>query len=301
MAAMEQLKVVHSDKWLDASQGALAKWLRGLSLTQQLLFMALIPLPLVSAAILVPYLMDNGSLQEEAAHERGLAIVRLLAPAAEFGVVIRSVTHLNPLVETVLAQDDVASVVIYDHVGEVIVQRGHPDIALAGQLVSATRARFMLAQNGRMSFAAPVNSQPAVLDDIANANMLVGDTPGAPNTVGWVYVELDTHSFGLHAYGVMWVSVLFALAALSTSAYIVLRLAHAVGDPVARLAYQAQHDSLTGLANRRASDQCSLCLMDLDHFKEVNDLGGHAAGDARQPGTPVLIYAWARRADGRAE
>lgn len=292
---MEQLKVVRSDKWLDASQGALAKWLRSLSLTQQLFFMALIPLPLVSAAILVPYLMDNGSLQEEAAHERGLAIVRLLAPAAEFGVVIRSATHLNPLVETVLAQEDVASVVIYDHAGEVIVQGGHPDIALAGQLVSATQARFMLAQKGRMSFAAPVNSQPAVLDDIANANMLLGDTPGAPNTVGWVYVELDTHSFGLHGYGVMWVSVLFALAALTASAYIALRLAHAVGDPVARLAYQAQHDPLTGLANRRAfeealedavaasrraSDQSSLCFMDLDHFKEVNDVGGHAAGDA---------------------
>lgn len=73
---------------------------------------------------------------------------------------------------------------------------------------------------------------------------------------------------------------------------------------------EAKHDALTGLLSRRRFLQLaegahrelgrktagdpgsfSLCFIDLDHFKQVNDLHGHAAGDRALSRTAALMLA----------
>ncbi|MGY1745631.1 GGDEF domain-containing protein [Blastococcus sp. SYSU D00695] len=78
----------------------------------------------------------------------------------------------------------------------------------------------------------------------------------------------------------------------------------------ARLRHAAGTDPLTGLANRRSweeqaarslahsqrtGEQLTVAVLDLDHFKEVNDQDGHSAGDELLRG---LASAWARELRG---
>jgi diguanylate cyclase (GGDEF)-like protein len=78
----------------------------------------------------------------------------------------------------------------------------------------------------------------------------------------------------------------------------------------ALLAHQAQFDALTNLANRRlferhagatlahaarTDEAMTLAVIDIDHFKQFNDLNGHAAGDEALRAVADLIADSARR------
>jgi diguanylate cyclase len=83
----------------------------------------------------------------------------------------------------------------------------------------------------------------------------------------------------------------------------------------ARLSYLAEHDPLTGLLNRRAfgeivahellraeRNQRPLCLLmlDLDHFKQINDQHGHPVGDSVIRQTAMLLSSQVRASDSLA-
>jgi diguanylate cyclase len=77
-----------------------------------------------------------------------------------------------------------------------------------------------------------------------------------------------------------------------------------------RLTYSASHDALTGLGNReafqrlleaatRTADLAPFCALfiDLDRFKQVNDGGGHAAGDALLKDIAGILLHQVRKTD----
>ncbi len=81
-------------------------------------------------------------------------------------------------------------------------------------------------------------------------------------------------------------------------------------DQRERLTYAASHDRLTGLVNRASFEaqleeataraaQAPFCALfiDLDRFKQVNDTGGHAAGDALLRGVAAQLVATLRKSD----
>jgi diguanylate cyclase (GGDEF)-like protein len=83
-----------------------------------------------------------------------------------------------------------------------------------------------------------------------------------------------------------------------------------LGEANDRLRLLAATDTLTGLANRREFDRVldselhrvdrgsqplSLLLIDIDHFKRVNDTLGHTAGDDRICEVATHIKSWTRR------
>ncbi len=85
-----------------------------------------------------------------------------------------------------------------------------------------------------------------------------------------------------------------------------------VGRILTGLRYRSRHDGLTGLLNRRAIEEALLAqvqrsrrtnepfvvaMLDLDHFKKINDRHGHAAGDRALKHTAAALKAELREVD----
>ncbi|QSX30009.1 GGDEF domain-containing protein [Shewanella cyperi] len=117
------------------------------------------------------------------------------------------------------------------------------------------------------------------------------------------FVSLDT----AEAVPILW------LYLVQTLVISILTVANAITRLVTKIRYLADRDLLTGLWNRRScagkherlhqawekgeTPVYSLILMDLDHFKQVNDTYGHLAGDEALRQTALLLQRECRRDD----
>jgi len=102
---------------------------------------------------------------------------------------------------------------------------------------------------------------------------------------------------------IYWTTVQFSQAIVSVLAAISLMVAIAI-DLIAELRQQAESDPLSGLLNRRGFEAAAtavlrrcdgegrsvaLLIADLDRFKQVNDVHGHAVGDAIIAGFGAVV------------
>jgi diguanylate cyclase (GGDEF)-like protein len=108
---------------------------------------------------------------------------------------------------------------------------------------------------------------------------------------------------------IQWVSVMVATAVLTG---LVIALKEGLATTLTRLNVLATRDPLTGALNRRAFAEaldtavaraargdgtCSVAILDVDHFKAINDAFGHAAGDLALQRLTTVVESRMRRGD----
>jgi diguanylate cyclase (GGDEF)-like protein len=134
-----------------------------------------------------------------------------------------------------------------------------------------------------------------------------------PATLWFIFGQDDPLLRAMAAGGLIYLAA--AYRATRTLAFFLgrsLELSHQLAIAHEREQSLARTDELTGLANRRAFYEAgeralewarrydhplSLVMLDIDHFKRINDMRGHAAGDAALRGLAETLRSGVRAAD----
>jgi diguanylate cyclase (GGDEF)-like protein len=148
-----------------------------------------------------------------------------------------------------------------------------------------------------------VIGQQGELDDAANAPIHIADRT-------WLLVVRDPHRPDV-SLPLLLAVVGIALAALLGSLIVIWSR----NERMQELQRQASLDPLTGLKNRRRFEEDlrvamargrrerttgAVLMLDLDHFKQVNDLHGHPAGDRTIKEIAQILRQRTRESDGLA-
>jgi diguanylate cyclase (GGDEF)-like protein len=161
------------------------------------------------------------------------------------------------------------------------------------------RGGDLALETGRVVLASDIGAAGSISPELVSE---LGVT-----SVGWVPVPADEGYVGVFALS--WRERRCALSPFEHSVLGVL--AQHAGSvlaqlrEVARLEAETRTDPLTGLANRGAVDAAvatlrpgdAVVLLDLDHFKDLNDTRGHDAGDAALVSFAAALRTACRRDD----
>lgn len=166
----------------------------------------------------------------------------------------------------------------------------HPNITIGLLLTNVIRLAFFLRISA--SFAEREDGERQFVDLLAAAVYLAL----ALATLALLAVLLWNHhfngpyNFGTPRTGITVTAIAVAQAVLF--ALFLLAIAERLNE---QLKHQAMHDPLTNLFNRRAIEEIgfhqkslslrsgqafSVFMIDIDHFKQINDAHGHATGDS---------------------
>jgi diguanylate cyclase (GGDEF)-like protein len=170
-----------------------------------------------------------------------------------------------------------------------------PDLASSASAALPDEVDVALVEDGRT-----ISGPELAREDSATAPIRIADQT-------WLLVVHDPSRPGVS------LAVMIALVGLSIAALLAaLVLIWSRNERMQELTRQASHDPLTGLKNRRRFEEDlrvelarshryaspgALLMLDLDHFKQVNDTLGHQAGDQVLADIAQLLRDRARETD----
>lgn len=202
----------------------------------RVLFLALAP-ALIIAACLTVYDIDTRLRDiEQALNERGLAIVRQLAPASEFGAFSGNYDILTRLARSTLQEADVTAVTIINIDGRIMANEGQAKADPPLRETSSLAAPDITEHPSVLVFSAPIIQSQTEVENYLDPDPHDRQTNIETKVLGHVVVELSRIPSFSKKNQIILNSLLITLAGLALAALLALRMVRQVTQPILTMA-----------------------------------------------------------------
>ena len=195
---------------------------------ERAVFLALAPAIVIAVSLTAYFVILRYADVDSALQNRGLSLVRQLAPAAQYGTFSGNRSELLRLIQATAREPDVSGITIYDVGGRSLASAGNPVMPLEE---SPARQGEDL---GVDVFRATIPRPNLPFDDPFLA------LPSAPakneSNLGTVVLELSRSDLDTRKHEILWVTLLSTLAVLVVAALLARRLGRDITEPVLALA-----------------------------------------------------------------
>jgi diguanylate cyclase len=319
----------------------------------RLLLAAALPAVMVVVLVLIGFLDRHTADLEQGLRDRGWAVTRQLATAAEFPIFAGNREALDQLVSAARGGDgQIRGGALVDPLGQMLASSGE-----FSAWTPVLNGQEQTSGNDPLIVVTPIHRSPVSVDDMF-ATTALAPSGNQKELLGYAVIEVSREALELQRRDMLWRVLAITAGALVLAATLSTVIATSVTRPIEhinevvgrikqgelmvrtqaskagvleslaagidamaeRIAFTqdelrqevalatdelrrqkevaeraARIDPLTGVANRRAFNEIaenevqrslrygtpvSLILIDLDHFKHINDSYGHQTGDA---------------------
>lgn len=195
---------------------------------ERVIFVAVAPAAFIAIVLAAYLLFMRYADAEKELVERSQALIKLIAPAAEYGVFSGNREELHRLVARLAQSPDVRSVTLYDRNGAVLAQAGTP--ALAPDPVNLKEGwSGRGADETTQVFHAKIWRSALPIDDPLT---WPGVAPAERDSIGSITLEFSRYDILARKREMMAVTLLATLFTLALGSLLALRLSRDVSAPI---------------------------------------------------------------------
>ncbi|MDF1763623.1 MAG: histidine kinase dimerization/phospho-acceptor domain-containing protein, partial [Oleibacter sp.] len=202
------------------------------SINKRILFLTLMPSILMSLVLGIYFISGRSSDLDKLLADRGLSMAKQLAPTCEYGLMTGNIGILQNIANTMLEEQDVRSINIYDADLNLLTRAGPLMLNERRTLSSIHDNQMELRKTeGSLQIKSPVTAQNLSISDVVSEQFF-NNTSEPKALLGWVEIELSNTNTRLALYQYFANAIVVISLILLSCTLIALRIGRRITRPI---------------------------------------------------------------------